>query len=270
VSLKYTIPATFRRFDTRVSSDDQFINMRDQLYLRQNYNILVARRLRQPIMHVAFDHKAQSTFSQSAVDLGMEILASGDSYAQGNLLASAYVYFWQAAPQIVVTVYGSATKASPSVYLHAVLVTPGDNISGNSSAVAAFSGGTTRGKTQLTVDVPPNTAGGKLSIYAECSLDGSDVAAVTETVTGSGPDWVETDVTPLSFAVGDYIYLSSNPSETLRRIRRAYVYDSKARYEVHPPWSLAPVKDDEVNAQQLNVYVPETITAWCARESKIV
>lgn len=44
-----TIPAKFIRLDDRVTAADQYVNARDMQILRNNHNMLLARRVRQPV-----------------------------------------------------------------------------------------------------------------------------------------------------------------------------------------------------------------------------
>ncbi|HJW75194.1 MAG TPA: hypothetical protein VJ787_05935 [Thermoleophilia bacterium] len=46
-----TIPSSFQRLDTRVTAPDQFYNARDWRKVRENHNILLARRFPRPIAH---------------------------------------------------------------------------------------------------------------------------------------------------------------------------------------------------------------------------
>ena len=119
--------------------------------------------------------------------------------------------------------------------------------------------------------------GGPQRVVSEESVD-DILASLDETKSESADSsdtTVTTSATSLSFAVGDYIFVTTDPSNTLRRITRAYLisYDggttNVSHYHVFPPWGVTPQKDGTVNAQQLNVFVPETVGIWERRVTSI-
>ena len=61
------IPADFTRLDDRVTDPDQYLNVHDYRKAYENHNILIARRLRRPLLTMgqAFDIKAGVQLNQT-------------------------------------------------------------------------------------------------------------------------------------------------------------------------------------------------------------
>lgn len=258
------IPDKFLRFDTRVSADDHFLNMRDLKTARENLNILLARRARWPLCCI--------TYTGTAADLGYRLLQLGRYGNRVNLIMQQVVQIPYYAPTVQISVYGKATASSAGPYLYP-MIAYNNTTEIQYSNGAQHTSGTGLEQVQLQLDVPEHTQAqasqfgfviATIGVAVECVLAGADVAD-DETVVIAGSDWVITNATTPGFEVGDFIYVNGFIDFTLRRVLYASDDNNESYYRVASPWSYVPQVDDVMNGQELVGYVPDTITAWADR-----
>ena len=260
------IPTAFRRFDTRVSSDDQFLNARDLLYARQNFNAIYARRARWPLF--------STTFTGAVTEFGYNLAIVGTFGSQINMLHQQAVRIPYYAPSVQIVVYGAVDTTSETAYLYPYMQYGSEYAEIQLASGVQHTNGTGLEKVQMQIDIPdairnqPTHQMGYinavLGVAAEVHLDGADLGD-PETVIDAGYNWVVTNEAVPQFSAGDFIYVTSQISATLRRVVSATAITDGSRYVVNPAWAYRPITDDTLNGQTLVRYKPDTITAWADR-----
>jgi hypothetical protein len=256
-----TIPSAFIRQDTRITDADSFVNVASQQRVRQNHNMLLARRIRKNLMSLAFGSE-DSVFGQTFTFVSP--LSAGD----GSPFLSIPLTVTPLVKELVVVLRARRVSAG-NVTLYAwCSESRQDEEIDTSIAVAVTSA--TEAKHTLTVPVaraasnnPRQVAGSGLSlnIVADGYTEGADLD--DGTVTDARLDGVEAVI------AGDYVgyaaYVPGNSSILPRRIVR----HETAWIGVQPAWNIKPAVGDtiavvataEIEAFTMNVY-EEKITAF--------
>jgi len=221
----------------------------------------------------------QATFTGAVGEYDFDLEQASPDGHGGNFITIQRVLMPASADSISIVCYGSASAAG-SVWLYPYITWPNPAIDKSGILTGSgveFTGGTTAGKTKLTIDLSsanPDYVNGmtlraRIGVFAESRLSGTDILGADETITSAGFDWVVTSAGTPGLSVGDFAYVKGNASQTARKVISVTDLGSTSEYYVARPWGLRPEKDDVLNGQALVEYIPQTVTAWAERKSVV-
>lgn len=178
------IPSTFQQLDTRVTSDDQFLNRRDAVVMARNLNILQSRRQNQPCLHITAgefngfnsDYWVMEPIPMSPV---------------GPRMLAVPVYIPRAVDECTFVYYGRAISATPDAKVYCCLHSSNDNGEYYRDQVITLTN--THAKHSITVRMPRKT---KTDLYtfsmaAQSSTYTSDLLGSDAIVEDYGIGWVQ-------------------------------------------------------------------------------
>jgi len=255
-----TIPTAFWPFDTRVTDPDQVVNIRDRCVMARNFNILIARRMRQPLLTLGLSGDTDS-ITALAYDFGSRPLDEG--IALRRWFVSCPVFLPPRAQSCTLNLYcyqtsNTAPDADVDVRIYARLFKPGDpgSVLVAADALAAVdceAAGIT--KKSCTVVCPRDHTDEDLILfqcYAQTPhLDADVKGGGHETIYGVGSntiDLMSAGGGGTTFNLGDILYILDSGSALRtdilpRQVIARYEIDingsSGYRYTVDAPWTGA-------------------------------
>lgn len=239
-----TIPSSFVRQDDRTTSADQFLNVHDLQLARKNFNILLARRIRTPVltMHLNANDLA-------AGDVVLSTFNSAPLSPQaGHIMGPWPIWVPPMCQTMEMRIRAHCSVTTGSVLLYPVIAAPGQTWPPGDDTKIEVSG-TTETEYSVTINVPgmaEHLRTGEVRIYIENEIDDPSTAdAETVIAAGignslSGGSWVET-VNQLTS--GDIIGFSDASIEP-RLIREEVAVSGGYRYYVVGTWNKVPTNGD--------------------------
>ena len=218
MTLGHTIPSAFLPFDATMTDPDKPVNVRDRVTLSRNLNILMARRLRQPILTLATleDNDTPGAFP---FDGGFRVLDEG--VALRRFVLRCQVFLPPLAQTCTLNCYcyqtsNTAPDDDVDVILYASLDTGDDQTSlgvmaDTAATVNVVAAGIT--KVALTVNCPAQHDESTpvfFSLYAETPHKDTDVKGGGHAaIIAAGADWVDVNE---NWPTGNIVYIMTSAS----------------------------------------------------------
>ncbi len=230
-----SIPSSFVRLDDRVTSADQYANAHDLKTLRENHNILFARRARQPIAHFLSRSPAGSN--------GTTIYSMRPaSRLKGDVILSAPVNVPVGTREIMFSTYARCDSAAshPDVDIYPVIDGPNETMEPTAAYKISLPAATLPTNYTVTFPVPPSvtkTGIGNFYLYMQGALWGADInsgLAMTDITLDSF--MCATNITPWS--LGCYF---SNLAIEARRIVAQTAIGASYRYQLDGKFNVRPI-----------------------------
>lgn len=255
----YEIPSNFQPFDDTTHDPDKFANVRDMQVLRKNHNVIVAQRLRRPILQL----KLTSGGTPTASDYVTFRSGRPASIGTAPTILQHPVWLTQLTQKLRLVIlarknqYGGTEFAvDPKIYpkLHPLHVQREIDVTEciTVSSLAAW--------TEYAVDFPvPHTFNRprayfrgrnvfELCLYLKTAVDDTVDGLLSSGIGISdlGPNWIEPSVA-MSAVVGAVIYCDTDYTISPRMlIRYAPGLGVIGRYYVDRPWSRLMQSTDTV------------------------
>jgi len=240
----YTIPSSFQRLDSNITSADDYVNVRDMQRLRLNHNVLLAQRQKHVLMSQNF-----TDGSNDYVELkGDRPVRTQAGFYDGPVVFSTQFRFSPYTKGINVNLRAANGNGSlGNSKLYAVLV---DNESASISSVFTVSSASEATYTN-TVQVTPSMRKSRLATFvlffetpanttADKTVGASDLVAV---------DWDWFQAVEASDRTGQLV-VSSNADIEPRIIVQAQTglgsSSTEARMWVNRPWNILPGNADTI------------------------
>lgn len=266
------IPNKFLYYDTHAFADNTSLNVRECRNLNKNHNILMARRIRRPIVTQAF-YSDEAGSAQTFISvMPVNEFGEGEAIWRGNVRISPFVQ------AIRVNVIGYRSSVADEAKIYPYLSGPARRQPVNQSLEIAIDSGTSA-KYGVTLPVPndcfingPGKPGrAELSLLYSCMMGASIKGAVTITSWGEtggggyGRVWFEASTS------GSVTGLVAHFSDT--QIRPRVIVDSVLvtgtvyRCYIDGPWESTPV----IGTTTVGMYsvVNLNIRSICAHELEL-
>jgi len=227
----FTLPAAFVKQDTRTNAADSFANARDFNRLRENHNMLLARRLRRTVLAQVFNT------SDSTADGAPFIFKAykGSLSQTAGLLYSATVLISQHTKELTIKIRAAKTDISTSTFDDdndiSVFCTvrkpfaPRELNAGLELTVTAASGSPAAYTGTISLPSAPiaetywnGRQAYTIDVYGICLADTNDLVDDAEAVIGAGPDWIDAGTGTVGASAGDLIYLNDGSNTWPPRI----------------------------------------------------
>jgi len=201
-----TIASSLVLFDTRVTDVDHYLNVRDLQVFRENHNLLLAERTRQPLVHQVWFDGYDSNPSIKTLE------AVSTDRLRGHQAFYCRVELPPAVKELTLNVRaGFVDAAGGNVYLYPVLDGPTERRELDKTNEVITINATA--ETKYTIDVPVSNeaqrAGyGSFYIYVETPMYGTDLKAdgAITAVGGGTQAWIQSASAP---TVGDVAYFKT-------------------------------------------------------------
>ncbi|HDL48442.1 MAG TPA: hypothetical protein ENH33_00565 [Actinobacteria bacterium] len=262
-----TIPSEFIRMDTRVTAADQFTNVRDQQIARENYNILLARRNRRPLLTTVFRNVSDYTITGQSLS-GYGTLDPGVFQPRTKMLGPWRIRIPTFCKYVTIRIRAAIDTASGDVEIFPAM--RGLNTAASAQATVPSSDysatvtGTALAEYEIDCPVP---GGGKFSrwmdlflVYVCDSYGAGQGDPITVTLNASPGDRTVTGSAPIDAGtggVGDLLYFIS-PSHTITA--QIITAISGNTVTVENPFNVLPIVGDIYNSVAVARFIPSTMT----------
>ena len=245
----HNIPSAFIRSDTHVTDDDECINCRDLKTWADNINILLARRIRQPMLTL---QAAQA----KSIDHGFQTITA--DHLQGAPIIYAPVIVPRYAQTCTFTIYCYADDktAGTRVILYPLICCPSNIGEVNDSESVEITADSADGLTMFsgTVSVPAEHVDYPYMlfvVYMEAPEYGGNIKGVPDTIVDVADYYV--DAVTGSMA-GNMLYVTARPEIGARIITAIEsLGGGNVRMFIDRPWEIFPVPGtDTLNYRSTN------------------
>jgi hypothetical protein len=182
-----TIPASYQLLDDRVTDADQFANVRDLQKARENYNILLARRVHYPIATIATMDDASDGSPMALTESGVVTLSVASDTNQFSLP----IYLPPFTKHVTVWMNAASSDASGDVNVYPSIGSERFTPFANSNTSVTVTG---TSYAEYEVDVPIRSVGdfarAILTVFFSPDWTGSDLEGGAISIADSGADWV--------------------------------------------------------------------------------
>lgn len=257
------IPSAFLRLDDRITSDDQYLNVRDQKIIRDNSNVLLGRRCKRQLAAQSFQSETVSTLSNPLDS------AQPADRQHGDVMMSVPLKLSRGTKELSFVFDSARDAEGVNVVLYGALDAPQEHTELQTGASVTVSA-TSRTKYTMTLVVPPLAWESNIVnfyLYMEGGFYGSDRQAAALSISDAGSNWFKTTTSMAAGAtpviVGDVMYVPNDLSIHPRKITRLL---SNTHAIINRPFNRIPTTTNTMNARPSRAV---QIWSWAIYENAV-
>jgi len=263
-----TIPAEFLRIDSTLTDEDEAVSVYLAQKRLENFNILVARRVRQPLLTKHFKADDYTVDGPSLLWTGVVPPNAGPA---GVVTKCAMLGPWPIAitpycQYVTSWIWAKSSSATLDTFLYYAIRGPDDAYMTRDDDKVTVTG-TSYAEYETDIPVPQSARAsgrGELCVFYTCEMSAADKDAGSINVVDWGPNYVVGDSQYAgSIVKGDIIYFDTDSTIDPRFILSEQAVTSGAstfyKVTIDGVWNHPPDLDDDYNVRAIGRFIPQTM-----------